>query len=121
MVLMRSYEFDPFHIDLNKRVLLKEGHPVPLLPKTFDLLEVLVQHSGQLMCKNDLMQMVWPDTFVEEGNLTHNISLLRKALGERPGDHRYVVTVPGRGYRFVAEVRPVQQDQNGNSRSLGGR
>src|SRR2546428_8715208 len=83
MVLMRSFEFDPFHIDLTKRVLLKEGHPVPLLPKTFDLLEVLVQHSGQLMRENDLMQMVWPDTFVEEGNLTQNISLLRKALGAR--------------------------------------
>ncbi|HEY2933621.1 MAG TPA: tetratricopeptide repeat protein [Acidobacteriota bacterium] len=120
-VLVRSYEFDPFRIDLTKRVLLREGCLVALPPKAFDLLEVLVQNSGRLMSKDDLMQTVWPDTFVEEGNLTHNISLLRKALGERPGDHRYVVTVPGRGYRFVADVRPVQQNQNGGPHFMEGR
>jgi DNA-binding winged helix-turn-helix (wHTH) protein/TolB-like protein len=99
------YEFDPFRVDSLKRLLLRDGLPVPLKPKVFDTLLVLVENSGRVVDKDELMQSVWPDTAVEENNLTQNISAIRKALGERRDEHRFVVTVPGRGYRFVADVR----------------
>lgn len=98
------YEFGPFRIDAVKRVLLREGEIVPLTSKSLDTLLVLVEHSGQVVTKDDLMKTLWPDTVVEENNLTQQISMLRKALGERANEHRYIVTVPGRGYSFVAEV-----------------
>ncbi len=101
------YEFGPFRIDPEKEVLLREGDPVPLTPKTFQILLVLVRHSQQVVTKDDLMTTVWPDTFVEEANLSRNIFMLRKALGETPQDHRYIVTVPGRGYRLAESVRVV--------------
>ncbi len=101
------YEFGPFRVDAVKRVLLREGEPVPLTSKVFDTLLVLVQHDGQLLTKDELMQSLWPDSIVEESNLTQNISVLRKALGENPEAHRYIVTVPGRGYKFVAGVSKV--------------
>ena len=99
------YEFGPFRIDALKRVLMREGEMVPLTSKSLDTLLVLVEHRGQVVSKDDLMKTLWPDTVVEENNLTQQISMLRKALGERANEHRYVVTVPGRGYSFVAEVR----------------
>jgi DNA-binding winged helix-turn-helix (wHTH) protein/TolB-like protein/Tfp pilus assembly protein PilF len=99
------YEFDPFRVDSLKRLLLRDGLPVPLKPKVFDTLLVLIENSGRVVEKDELMQSIWPDTAVEENNLTQNISAIRKALGERRDEHRYVVTVPGRGYRFVADVR----------------
>jgi TolB-like protein/DNA-binding winged helix-turn-helix (wHTH) protein/Flp pilus assembly protein TadD len=77
---------------------------VPLTPKAFDILLALVQNRQQVLEKTELMQRIWPDSFVEEGNLTQNISMLRKALGESPHEHRFIVTVPGRGYQFVASV-----------------
>src|SRR6202035_1120054 len=77
--------------------------------KTFQVLLVLVRHSKEVVTKDDLMKMVWPDTFVEEANLSRNIFLLRKALGETPQDHQYIVTVPGRGYRFAEDVQLVPQ------------
>src|SRR6476660_352966 len=98
------YEFGPFRIDAVKRVLLREGEIVPLTSKSLDTLLVLVEHSGQVVTKDDLMKTLWPDTVVEENNLTQQISMLRKALGEKVREHRYLVTVPGRGYSFVAEV-----------------
>jgi len=101
------YEFGPYRLDPVKRILVKEGEPVPVTPKAFDTLLALVQNSGDVLDKDELMKTVWPDSFVEEGNLTVNISMLRKALGESPNQHRYIVTVPGRGYRFVAEVREL--------------
>jgi TolB-like protein/DNA-binding winged helix-turn-helix (wHTH) protein/Flp pilus assembly protein TadD len=107
------YEFGPFRIDAVKRVLLREGEIVPLTSKSLDTLLVLVEHSGQVVTKDDLMKTLWPDTVVEENNLTQQISMLRKALGERANEHRYVVTVPGRGYSFVAEVSgPRKPDMN---------
>ena len=91
------YEFGPFRIDPDKEILLRAGEPVPLTPKTFQILLVLVRHSQEVVTKDDLMKMVWPDTFVEEANLSRNIFMLRKALGESAQDHRYIVTVPGPG------------------------
>jgi Tol biopolymer transport system component/DNA-binding winged helix-turn-helix (wHTH) protein len=101
------YEFGPFRVDATKRLLLRANEIIPLTPKTFDTLLVLLRHSGQVLEKDELMKRLWPDSFVEEANLTQNVSVLRKALGESPHDHRYIVTVPGRGYRFVADVREL--------------
>ena len=105
------YEFGPFRIDTEKEVLLRAGEPVQLTPKTFQLLLVLVRRHQELVTKDDLMKAVWPDTFVEEANLSRNIFMLRKALGETPQDHQYVLTVPGRGYRFAETVRLVPEQQ----------
>ncbi len=109
------YEFDSFRIDPEERVLLQSGTPIPLSPKAFEILVILVQHSERVVLKDDLMKMLWPDSFVEEANLTQNIFILRKALGESGRSYRYVVTVPGRGYRFATKVREVSAenyDQN---------
>lgn len=100
----RSYEFGRFRLNAAERVLLRDGEVVPLTPKVFDILLTLVEHHGQVVSKEELMKRVWPDTFVEEGNLTQNISLLRKALGESPGGVQFIETVPRRGYRFVAPI-----------------
>ena len=100
----RCYEFSSFRLDAARRVLFMQGTPLLLPPKVFNTLLVLVERRGQVVEKDELMKLLWPDSFVEEANLTQNVSLLRKLLGEVPNDHRYIVTVPGRGYRFVAEV-----------------
>jgi DNA-binding winged helix-turn-helix (wHTH) protein/TolB-like protein/Tfp pilus assembly protein PilF len=105
-----SYEFGRFRLKIAERVLLREGEPVPLTPKVFDILLTLVENGGQVVAKDDLMKRVWPNTFVEEGNLTQNISLLRKALGETPGGIQFIETVPRRGYRFVAETSETWGD-----------
>src|SRR6185503_17372550 len=99
-----SYEFGRFRLKTAERILLREGELVPLTPKVFDILITLVEHRGQVVAKDDLMKRVWPSTYVEEGNLTQNISLLRKALGESPGGVQFIETVPRRGYRFVADT-----------------
>src|SRR5215472_4654735 len=97
------YEFGPFRLDARERLLLREGEAVPLTPKAFETLLLLVESGGHTVEKDELMKRLWPDTFVEEANLTNNISLLRKALDEAPG-LEYIKTVPRRGYRFVAAV-----------------
>ena len=99
-----SYEFGRFRLKTAERILLREGELVPLTPKVYDILIILVENSGQVVAKDDLMKRVWPSTYVEEGNLTQNISLLRKALGETPGGVQFIETVPRRGYRFVADI-----------------
>ena len=99
------YEFGAFRLDALKRLLLRDGEAVSLKSKDFDLLLTLVERKGEVLTKDDLMKQVWPDNFVEEGNLSVHIFSLRRALGETPEDHRYIVTVPGRGYSFVAAVR----------------
>ena len=109
----RSYEFGRFRLKVAERVLLREGELVPLTPKVFDILVTLVEHGGQVVSKDDLMKRVWPNTFVEEGNLTQNISLLRKALGETAGGVQFIETVPRRGYRFVAETRKTSSNGTG--------
>jgi DNA-binding winged helix-turn-helix (wHTH) protein len=101
------YEFGPFRLDPQKDVLLREDEIVPIAPKAFQILLMLVRHNQQVVTKDDLMKTIWPDTFVEEANLSRNIFLVRKALGENPQDHQYIVTVPGRGYRFAEDVRLV--------------
>ena len=99
------YEFGPFQLDPPERLLLCDGQPVSLTPKAFDLLLVLVDRSGHLVEKEELLRTVWPSSFIEEGNLAVTISLLRKALNDDRGHHRYIETVSKRGYRFVAEVK----------------
>jgi DNA-binding winged helix-turn-helix (wHTH) protein len=105
------YEFGPFRVDPEKELLLRGEETVPLTPKTFQILVVLIRRSKEVVTKDDLLKTVWPDTFVEEANLSRNIFLLRKALGETPQDHQYIVTVPGRGYRFAEDVRLVAEQE----------
>lgn len=107
----RQYEFGPFRLDVAKRLLHKEGQPVALTPRLFETLLVLVENNGRLVEKDELMTRLWPDTVVEEANLTVNVSALRKALGESTKEHRYIVTFPGRGYRFVADVTEVREEK----------
>jgi DNA-binding winged helix-turn-helix (wHTH) protein len=99
------YEFGPFRLDPVKRRLLRDGEPVPLTPKAFDTLLALVQQSGKTVEKDDLMRRVWPGAVVEENNLNQNITALRKCLGDSRQASRYIATIPGLGYRFVAEVK----------------
>jgi DNA-binding winged helix-turn-helix (wHTH) protein len=99
------YEFGPFRVDAGTRQLLKDGAALALAPKAFDLLCYLLAHPHRLLGKDELLKAVWPRGFVEEGNLSHNIFLLRRALGESPEQHRYIVTVPGRGYKFVGQLQ----------------
>ena len=101
------YAFGPFLLDIGERRLSREGEVVPLTAKALDLLQVLVENHGHLLQKDELMRRVWPDAAVEENNLTVTISALRKALGEGPTERTYIETVPRRGYRFLAEVRPA--------------
>lgn len=98
------YEFGPFRIDTGESLLLCKGSPIPLAPKVFELLLVLVRNAGSLVHKADLIRQVWPDSIVEEGNLTKNIHLLRKIFAEGGGSVGYIETVPKRGYRFTAPV-----------------
>jgi Tol biopolymer transport system component/DNA-binding winged helix-turn-helix (wHTH) protein len=109
----RFYEFGDFRLDAAKRLLLHQGVVVPLTPKAFDVLLLLVSRQGQVVGKDEILSRVWPDTIVEENNLNVNVSLLRKTLGEKPNDHQFIVTVPGSGYQFVAEVRYVGDENSG--------
>src|ERR1700733_1044275 len=109
--LKETYEFGPFRVDPEKETVLRAGEAIPLQPKTLQILLVLIRHPQKLVTKDDLMKAVWPDTFVEEANLSRNIFLLRKALGDRPQDHQYILTVPGRGYRFAEDVRSVRHEE----------
>lgn len=112
------YEFGPFSLDPSERVISRDGTPLPLTPKVFDTLLCLVRNRGRLLTKDELLKEIWPDTFVEEVNLAVNVSALRKMLGEGPQDGRYIVTVAGRGYRFVADVREIPT-QRKNGRASG--
>jgi DNA-binding winged helix-turn-helix (wHTH) protein/TolB-like protein/Tfp pilus assembly protein PilF len=104
------YELGPFRIDVANRLLLRDGEPLPLTPKAVDTLLALVQHSGQVLNKEELMKLVWPDTVVEEGNLTQNIYLLRKTLSEGSNGRNYIETIPRRGYRFVGEAHEKREE-----------
>ena len=98
------FKFAEFELDGTKRLLLKQGRPVALNSKTFDLLLALVENRGEVLGREQLLERVWNGQFVEEGNLTVQISALRKIFGERKDEHRFIVTVPGRGYSFVADI-----------------
>lgn len=109
-VIAKIYSFGAFRLDTARRLLQRNtGATVPLTPKACELLLLLVENQGQLLTKPELMNRLWPDSFVEEGNLTQTISVLRKALGENPRQHQYIVTVPGQGYRFVAAVNAAEE------------
>jgi DNA-binding winged helix-turn-helix (wHTH) protein/tetratricopeptide (TPR) repeat protein len=103
------YEFGPFRVDPDKQVLLRENQPVPIPPKAFDTLLILVRHSREVVSKDELMGALWPDAFVEEANLTQNIFILRKALGDTSEDRRYIITHPGKGYSFAERVRTISE------------
>ncbi len=107
------YEFGEYRVDAGKLLLSRSGQPVPLTPKVFDTLLLLVKRSGEVLDKEALLRAVWPDTMVEENNLNQNISTLRRVFGESRGENRYIATVPGRGYRFMAEVRTISQRISG--------
>src|SRR5258708_40262447 len=104
------FEFGKFRCDPREHLLSCDGKPVSLSPKSFEILVALIRSNGQLVTKDELMQQVWPDSFVEEANLTVNISALRKVLGEAPGGQQYIETVPKSGYRFVAEFAVGARD-----------
>jgi TolB-like protein/DNA-binding winged helix-turn-helix (wHTH) protein/Tfp pilus assembly protein PilF len=104
------YEFGPFVLDPEQRRLSREESLIAVPPKSMDILIFLVEHRGEVVTKDNLIQNVWPNTFVEEANLSQNVFLLRKALGEKAQENRYIATVPGRGYRFVASVREVDAE-----------
>ena len=106
------YEFEGYRLDAGKRVLMRDGSLVPLSPKAVDLLIALVENSGQVLKKDELMRQVWPDSFVEEANLSHHIFTLRKALGESENGAKYIETVPRRGYRFIASVAEVHDESD---------
>jgi len=106
------YAFGPYRLDSEKRVLVRDGMPVPLAPKASEILLLLVEHAGHLVEKDALINRVWPDAFVEEGNLNKNIFFLRKALGVWDGGREYIETVPKRGYRFVAPVSEVSHAES---------
>ena len=95
-----AYRFGPFQLDVRERRLSRGHELIPLRLKVFDTLRVLVERAGTLVTKQELLDAVWPETAVEENNLNHNVSVLRKALG-----HSYIETLPKRGYRFAADVR----------------
>jgi TolB-like protein/DNA-binding winged helix-turn-helix (wHTH) protein len=104
------YEFGPYHLDTAEGRLLRDGEPVPLTPKAFETLVALVERSGHLVKKDELMKVVWADAFVEESNLTNNVYALRKTLGEGENGRSYIETVPKRGYRFTAPVKELPSE-----------
>ncbi len=112
------YEFGRFRLSASERVLWRDQDLVPLTPKVFEILLALVERCGHVVEKDDLMKRVWPDTFVEEGNLTQSVSLLRKALGENSGGPQFIETISRRGYRFVAEVREKTEPESRSELSV---
>jgi DNA-binding winged helix-turn-helix (wHTH) protein/TolB-like protein/Flp pilus assembly protein TadD len=105
------YGFDDFRLDVGNRQLLREGRPVTLPAKAFDMLVLLIENGGRLVGKDEFFSRVWPDQIVEESNLTVQVSAIRKALGEHRDNPRYIVTVPGHGYRFTGNVQSLHQEE----------
>jgi eukaryotic-like serine/threonine-protein kinase len=112
LTIKRLYRFGDFMVDSDQRVLLRQGTPTPLTPKVFDTLLILVENSGRIVKKEELMNRLWPDSYVEEANLTFNIQQLRKSLGDNARKPQYIETVPRRGYRFIANVEEVSSSGN---------
>ncbi len=109
-----TFEFEDYVLRPSERLLLRNGTPVPLKAKVFETLLNLVQNHGRILSKEDLMKLIWTDRFVEESNLSQYIFILRRILGENPQDHRFIVTIPGHGYRFVAKVNEVPERGSGS-------
>ena len=114
-----AYRFGPFHLDVRERRLSRGCDVIPLRLKVFDTLRVLVENAGRLVTKQELLDTVWPETTVEENNLNHNVSVLRKALGERATGQQYIETVPRVGYRFVAPVEAAVSTGHANGAVSG--
>src|SRR5215203_524104 len=110
LIFGHIHQFKDFTIDTDQRVLLREGKPVALAPKVFETLLALIENHGRIVLKEELMKRLWPDTFVEEANLTFNIQQLRKSLGDNARSPIYIQTIARRGYRFIAAVEPVPGD-----------
>src|ERR1700730_4344477 len=110
------FEFGRFRLDRTERFLFQDGAAVPLSPRLFDTLLVLVEKRGRVVEKNDLMQKVWSEVAVEENNLTQSISALRKILGDSLDGPKFIETIPKRGYRFVAPVEEVSEEETGSDR-----
>ena len=113
--MKQLWEFDGYRLDGDRRVLLKGTDVVQLPSKAFDILLVLVRRRGEVVSKDELMEAVWPDSFVEEANLSQNVHLVRKAFGEKAQENRYVATLPGRGYSFVADTRQISDSEDSTS------
>jgi len=111
------YEFGGYLLDTHRRRLiqLSPRQPISLPPRVFDTLAYLIERAGELIDKTTLLDAIWPDSVAEENSLNQNISLLRRALAERPTEHRFIITVPGRGYRFVASVRKVARPEEASA------
>src|SRR5215218_2663830 len=103
-----AYRFGPFDLNVRERRLSRDAEVIPLRLKVFDTLRVLVENAGRLVTKQELLDAVWPGTIVEENNLNHNVSVLRKALGEKATGQQYIETVPRVGYRFAAAVETTE-------------
>ena len=104
------YVFGPFRLDLEERLLLHEGETIPLAPKIFETLVLLIESKGRILKKDEIMKKLWPDRYVEESNVSQNIFMLRKILGEGSGNDQYIENIPRRGYRFIAAVNEVQEE-----------
>ena len=115
------YDFGPFRLDALECLVLREGEIVELTPKAFDLLLILVQNSGHVLAKNELLKAVWHDSFIEQSSVARTISTLRKALDERKGNYHYIETIPRRGYRFVGSVHEVEDDPQPAASGVGGK
>src|SRR5687767_14767202 len=114
------YEFHNFQLDIGKGKLLRDSNPVSMQWKTFELLCTLVKSNGNLLTRDELMDKLWADTFVEENNLSQHIRLLRKVLGEGENGHTFIETIPRRGYRFLPEVRIVDVESKNGFKSHNG-
>src|SRR6266567_9484118 len=110
LTLKHFYKFDPFILDVDERVLLRDGCPIAVTPKVFDTLLLLVENQGCVVSKQKMLDTLWPDVFVEESNVTFNITMLRKALGDTKREPLFIETVPRRGYRFKTDVREVRAE-----------
>ena len=106
------FNFGNFTLDVEKRLLLRDGEPVPLTPKAFDTLALLVRRSGHVVCKDELLEEIWADAFVEESTIAQNVFTLRKALGQTHTENQFIETVPKHGYRFIADVQAINGATN---------
>src|ERR1041385_89690 len=113
------YEFGEFRVDIGRGILLRASKTIALTPRQFDTLLYLVEHCHRVITKEELMKAIWSDAFVEENNLNQSVSAIRRTLGERRGDNRYIITVPGVGYRFAAQVKRLSAEHTpASARSL---
>src|SRR5437868_4200239 len=101
------YQFGPFQLDTGQRLLMRDGENIPVTRKAFDTLCLLVENSGRVLQKEEMMKSIWPDSYVEEATLAQNVFTLRRVLDESPVDAHYIETVPRRGYRFIADVSEI--------------